>query len=182
MPRPKSYCIFLILVVPFATQLRGRLAEVLAAERGHVVDGEVIFVGQFGDRDVGHDDVSKELLFLLLDQPLAGRVAKCLLEVAVERGGRHVEFVHQLQGGLDVRIDLHHFRLEIVVVARKQGGEQCGQLLFVVEATQQNKQKVFLEALIMVARQPRRQCDASLVELAQQQVVNGQQCEFFPPP
>ena len=153
MPRPKSYCIFLILVVPFVAQLRGRLAEVLAAERGHVVDREVIFVGQFGDRDVGHVDVSKELFFLLLDQPLAGRVAKRLMEFAVESGGRHVELVHQLQGGLDVRIDLHHFRLEIVVIARKHGGEQRGQLLFVVEATQQNEQKVFLEALIMVARQ-----------------------------
>ena len=85
----------------------------LLAEGGQVVGRQLVFLGQLGYGEVGHHDVPQQFFLLLLNHPLLGRGAECLVKLPLESRGRHVQQFHQFLGRLHLGVELHHPVLEV---------------------------------------------------------------------
>ena len=125
-------CSFFRAVIPVGTQLGRRHTEMFLAESGHVIDRKIIFISQFDNGDMSHDNVPEEILFLFLYQPLTGRLAERLPKFALEHGRRHVELVYQFLGGLYMWIELQDSVLEVVIHSQYRR-EESSQMFFVVK-------------------------------------------------
>jgi len=61
-----------VFLLVFGTQFRRRLAEMLPAESGQIIDRELVFLGKLRNRHLGHQDVPYQFFLFLLNQPLLG--------------------------------------------------------------------------------------------------------------
>lgn len=79
-------------MVPVAvhlSQLHGRVAEMGFAEQDKIVGGEGEFLGYLRHAHLAQHDFLQDAFFLLFREPVARGYAKGLLELPVERSGRH---------------------------------------------------------------------------------------------